>query len=433
MTWSKIWRVARTEYLNNVRTKAFIIGVVLMPVMMGGSILVQALAKDHKDVSDRRVAIIDASDGLGSYLIEQARVRNETAIWEEDDTGGRTQKDARWTFELTEMDETELSEKIRSESLFAYIKIPADVTDSRPGRSIGYHTNTPTYEALPDWITAQVNREVQRIRMKENQLSADLVAAVTSPVSVGRFGLVSVNASTGEVQEAEEVNRLANFLVPLGGLMMMFMLVMMSGPQLMNSVLEEKMQRISEVLVSSVGPFELFLGKLLGTVLVSWTLAAIYLGGIAYLAHHFGFANLVPPPLFGWFLALQLAGLFIFGSIFMAIGAACNELRDAQSLMMPAMLLVMVPLFTWTIVIESPGGPFAVALSIFPTTAPFIMLLRLALPPGPSGLELGLSLLSMIGFTIACVWAAGRIFRVGLLHQGQTPNLFRLFGWIFVK
>jgi len=210
---------------------------------------------------------------------------------------------------------------------------------------------------------------------------------------------------------------------------LMFILVMTSAPVMLNNVLEEKMQRIAEILVASVSPFQLFLGKIVGIVLVSWTLSVLYLGGAAYLAARF--AVPVPPALFAWFLLFQLLALFIFGSIFSAIGAACSEIRDAQSLMMPAMLVVMIPMFVWLPVLKSPDSGFATAMSLIPPVTPFLMMLRLAVPPGPAAWEIAAGVLLTAGFTLATVWAASRGFRVGILSQGQTPSLTRLFRWVF--
>lgn len=429
MTNSKTLRVARTEYMNMVRTKAFIITVVLMPLLMGGSIVVQALLHDRKDLTDRTVAIVDETGVLFAPLAAAAEARNTSAIWAEED-GERVQKDARWILEVSEDTPVQLSDRIRSDDLFAYVIIPANAIEEPGAAAIAYHTDTPTYESLPRWLGGLVNKETRRLRFEAVDLDPATVERLSTRLLLKKFGLVEIGA-TGEVTQAEEVSEIATIVVPLGCMMLLFMLVMMAGPALMNNVLEEKMQRISEVLVSSVSAFELFLGKLVGTVLVSWTISIIYLGGVAFLAHRFDFADLIPPPIFGWFLFFQLAALFIFGSIFSALGAACSELRDAQTMMMPAMLLVMIPMFTWFAVVEAPDSTFAMVLSFIPPATPFIMLIRLALPSPPALWEIIVAVGVTVVFTIACVWAASRIFRVGVLSQGQAPSFRKLFTWVF--
>jgi ABC-type Na+ efflux pump permease subunit len=294
-----------------------------------------------------------------------------------------------------------------------------------------YHTQSPTYEDLPHWLGLAINGEVRRLRFEESGIDRALVDGLSEPVPLKQYGLAEVTA-TGEVKK-EKLNELQTFLAPMGAMFLLFMLVMMSAPMLLNTVLEEKIQRISEILVSSVSPFELFLGKLLGNVFVSWTLFLIYVGGGVFVAAHYGALHFVPFGLVGWFLFFQLLALLIFGSIFSAIGAACSEMRDAQSMMTPAMLIVMMPMFVWIVVLKSPDSPFAVAVSLFPPATPFLMLLRLAIPPGPAAWEVALSIVLTTAFTLFCVWAAGKIFRIGILAQGQAPSYRRLVQWIFSR
>jgi ABC-type Na+ efflux pump permease subunit len=423
---TKIPRVAWNEYLNIIRTKAFLISLVLMPVLMGGAIAVQALLKDKVDLSDRRFAVVDESGRLLPALRRAADARNTRGIY----AGGEDRKQVRPRFrpEAAEKDAERLSVRVRSGELFAYLIIGPKVIEGEG--EAAYHTETPTYRELPDWIGAVLTAEVLRRRFEGRGIDQELVRKLNRPVPVVHYGLAEVT-ETGEVREAEKVNEALTFGVPFVSMLLLFMLVMMSAPALLNNVLEEKMQRIAEVLISSVSPFELFLGKLLGSALVSWTLAVLYLGGITYVLHSFGLADSVPASLYLWFLFWQFLALMIFGSIFSGIGAACSELRDAQSLMMPAMILVMIPMFTWFTVLEQPGSSFAVGMSLFPPCTPFLMMLRLAVPPGPEVWELVVAVLLTVAFTLACVWAAGKVFRIGILAQGQAPSFRRLLGWVF--
>ena len=213
--------------------------------------------------------------------------------------------------------------------------------------------------------------------------------------------------------------------------MLLFMLVMMSAPALLNQVLEEKMQKISEILVAAVSPFQLMLGKLLGTILVSMTLSLLYLGAIYYMTIHFEVSGLIPASMYAWFIFFQLLAMLIFGSIFSAIGAACTEMRDAQNLMMPAMFIVVIPMMCLGIVMESPESLFSRVVSLFPPATPTLMLVRMSIPPGPTVWEIVLSVILTSSFALASVWAGGKIFRIGILSQGQAPTFTRLIRWIF--
>ncbi len=413
----KILTVARTEYLNIVRTKAFIISIVLMPIFMGGAIVVQELVKDKIDLKERRFAVIDESGAMFDVL---ARACRDRPIKKD----GK-QVRPRFVPQQTDGDIAVRTRQVRDGSLFAYVVIPKDVVETGEVR---YHTASPTSMGLPQFLRGVIDGEVKRRRFLAAQIDQALVAKLGRPIRFGTYGLQEVTAS-GEVAEAERVNQAQTFGIPIVVMILMFMLVMTSAPVMLNNVLEEKMQRIAEILVASVSPFQLFLGKLVGIVFVSWTLSALYLGGAGYLAFHFSVP--VPGMIYVWFLLFQLLALFIFGSIFSAIGAACSELRDAQSMMMPAMLVVMIPMFVWMPVLKSPDSTFATIMSLIPPVTPFLMLLRLAIPPGPAVWEIVLSIVLTTGFTLGCVWAAGRIFRIGILSQGQTPSFARLFRWVF--
>ncbi|MFI5403442.1 MAG: ABC transporter permease [Planctomycetota bacterium] len=423
---SKVWRVAKTEYLNLVRSKAFLVSIFLMPVFMGGAITVQTLLEDRVDLRDRRVAVVDGTGRLLAGLEQAAAARNATEAMK-----GGEQVKPRFIVEAASGDEVSLASRVRKGELFAYVLVGAGILERRANAEATYHTQNPTYEDLPRWLGNVINGEVRRIRFEESGIDRALVDQLSAPVPLRQYGLAEVTA-TGEVKK-ERVNELQTYLAPMGAMFLLFMLVMMAAPMLLNTVLEEKIQRISEILVSSVSPFELFLGKLLGNVFVSWTLFLVYVGGGIFVAAHFDALHFVPFGLLGWFLLFQLLALLIFGSIFSAIGAACSEMRDAQSMMTPAMLIVMMPMFVWIVVLKSPDSPFAVAVSLFPPATPFLMLMRLAIPPGPAAWEVALSVVLTVAFTLFCVWAAGKIFRIGILAQGQAPSYRRLVQWIFSR
>ena len=183
----------------------------------------------------------------------------------------------------------------------------------------------------------------------------------------------------------------------------------------------EKMQRISEVLVASVTPFELMMGKLLGSVGVSMTLAGIYLGGVMWATHHWDVSHLVPAGTYAWFLLMMVFALLMYGSLFGALGSACSELRDAQSMMMPAMIILMIPMFAMGAIVESPNGPLAIGLTYFPTATPMIFLFRLLAPPGPALWEIFAALGMCIVTTLVLVYASGKIFRC-LLYTSPSPR-----------
>jgi ABC-2 type transport system permease protein len=202
---------------------------------------------------------------------------------------------------------------------------------------------------------------------------------------------------------------------------------------------EEKMQRISEVLLGSVGPFQLMLGKLLGTVGVATTLAVVYLGSAFALlgtsralgAQYYGFGDFLTLPVLAWFLAFLTLGVLMYGSLFVAIGAACTSVQETQTLLMPVMVLAMIPLFVMVQVILEPDSALATGISLIPTATPMLMVIRVAIPPGIPLWQPVVGVVLVLLTTLLLVWAAGRIFRVGILMQGKGANLGQMMKWVF--
>jgi ABC-2 type transport system permease protein len=327
----------------------------------------------------------------------------------------------------------DLSERVRREELFAFVEFPKDIVSPESGAAIKYYSDHPSYSALPDWLRTTVNGIVLNERFRQASVDRALLVQLTKQAPMEELGLVE-RASTGELKEAQEVDPARAYGVPIAAVLLMYITVMSSAPQLLNSVIEEKMSRISEVLIASVTPFQLMMGKLMGGVGISTLLAAIYIaGGLAVAQYWGGYASAVRPGMLLWFVLFLALSIFIFGSMFVAIGAACNDLKDSQNMMTPIMLLVMIPMFTFAAVLRAPDGTMATVLSLIPTAAPFLMMLRISLQPGPPAWQIAASVLLMAGTVLVVVWAAGKIFRTGLLMQGKSATLAEMLRWVREK
>jgi len=190
------------------------------------------------------------------------------------------------------------------------------------------------------------------------------------------------------------------------------------------------MQRIAEVLLGSVSPFQLMLGKLLGTLGVSLTLVTVYLAGAYYGLHKYGMADRIPPQVIAWFVVFQVLAVTMYGSLFIAVGAACTDMREIQTLMWPVMVLAMLPLFVALHVIREPNSNFAFWASLFPPATPMLMIARQAVPPGLPFWQSALGVAVVLLTALGCVYAAGRIFRVGILMQGKGAKIGDLVRWV---
>jgi ABC-2 type transport system permease protein len=428
----RVLTVAKMEVLALVRTKFFILGVMLVPVMIVASVLFQRVAASRVDRDDHAFAVIDHTGVLFAPLAQAADEHNQNVGRGPAQAGSHfLPREAGVEGRSGEAVKLELSRQVKAKALFGFIEIPQAVLDPDAPKdtSIDYYTETPSYNSLPDWIETTLNSEIAKRRFIRASIDPDLAERLTRTTRLSTLGLVDRNPD-GTVQPAKKVNQLQTFALPFGLMYMLFLAVMMSAPHMMNAVIEEKMSRISEVLLASTTPFQLLAGKLAGISAVSVALAVVYIAGGVYAAITWGQWDLIHPALIGWFMLFLICAVLIFGSMFLAIGAACADLKDAQSMMQPAMFFLLLPIFASAIVLRAPTSGLSVALSLIPTATPFLMLMRLATSPPPPMWQVWLSVVLTVGTAAGFVWAAGKIFRIGLLMQGKSPNLPELLRWI---
>lgn len=462
----KIWTVAHREFVAGVKTKTFIVGLILMPLMMSAGIVVQRLTRDIRDVSDRRFVVIDHSPRatLGAALLEQARLRNDREL---NDPQGGKQVRPRFLLELVMPPETDdalqslrldLSQQIRDGKLYGYFEIGRDVVLPRlempstatvaptanlddpslrerlvrgaESNLVRYVTDRATDMEPQLWAQRKVYELVLQRRALAAGMAAEKVGSLMFPLIVAPAGLSERDPATGEIREQQPANQVAAFAVPFGLVMLMFAVVVIAGTPLTQGLVEEKQQRIAEVLLASARPFDLMLGKLLGIAAVSMLLVFIYLGGGLYAAREFGFSQYLAPPLLAWFVVFTLLCVLMYGAIFIAIGAACTQAKEIQNLFTPVMLVLVLPIMVMPNIIQSPTGPLATIMTFIPTAAPLVAPARLALNPSPGTWELVSAVAVSIVATLAFVWAAGRIFRVGMLVQGKGAKLSELLRWL---
>lgn len=436
----KVIVVAVREYQAAVKTKAFIISLVALPLLWGGLFAVQMLLKDKVDTKDKRFAVLDYTGQIAGPIVESAQKRNAKNIYEGEDPA-RAQVAPRYLVTVIEPTNSdlstttfELSERVRKNDFMAFVVIGPDVFQPDAPESaraaITYHSNMPTYDDIQKWLREPINDRIRDLRLKAANLDPAIVAEVTKRVAVQNLGLVEKDAQ-GNITKAEKTNELANIFVPMGLMMLMVMVITVGATPLMQSVLEEKTLRIAEVLLGSVPPFQLMMGKLIGMVGVSLTIATVYLSASFVAVHQAGLDHLFPRHVIWWFVVFQAFAVLMFGALFISVGAAVTDIKEAQSLMMPLMLMIMSPLFIWLNVVKEPTSTMALAASLFPPATPMLMTLRLVVPPGVPLWQPMLGLALMVFTTIVFVFAAGRIFRVGILMQGKGAKVSEMFRWVF--
>jgi ABC-2 type transport system permease protein len=408
-----VWAVIKREYLQRVRTRWFVIATVAAPLLFLGLMAAPVLVGGGGDESDRTLAIIDQTgvlyDGLsarlkaGDFLVERADVDDMSRLdgrVEEGDLGG-----------YLILDEATLS---RGDVIFATGESPS------PLRALS--------------LQQAVSQSAVEVRLGGDR--ADVQALL-------RGGDLDVRLASGAGEQFGMES--PRFLAAYVGAFILYMTLLFYAVAVMRSVLEEKTSRIVEIVLSSMRPFQLMLGKILGVGAVGLTQFAIWIGFVTLVALT-GLPALVMnrPELLSLesiqeyvpglglpalFVLFFLGGYFIYSGLFAAVGAMCSSDEEAQQAQFPVILLLVVPVISVTGVIQDPTNPLSVGLSFVPFFTPILMFARVAVG-GAAPWEIAVSVLLMVLTILAVAWVAGRIYRVGILMAGKRPTLPELWRWI---
>ncbi len=322
-----------------------------------------------------------------------------------------------------------LAEDIRGGTLDAHLVLAKDVLEE-DGKCFLYTKNANDRDLFPA-IRRLVNEAVAYRRMRVHGLRPELIAELHSNISLEQVGVGS------EVEtKSPDAGVPGKFLGMMGAfffLFLMFMAIVSTGQMLLTSLIEEKSSRVIEVLLSAVSPLQLMGGKILGLAGVGFTFA-IACGGTIWTAA--AFAGL-PSPMsvfgVGWFFIYFVLGFLLMSSVYAAVGSACNTLKEAQTMMFPVMLIYLLPMMAWMYFAQNPDGWPAIALSLFPPTAPMLMILRIAVCPDLPLLQILASILLLAASVPAAIWAAAKVFRTGVLMHGKPPKLRELVRWVRYK
>jgi len=425
--------IATTEFLAFVRSRTFLFGLILPPAIAAFAIYASTATQPApQPPREYPVAILDP---VGSFAkaIEQAAAKQNTETRLTDQRGWillarRSEPDGESLDELRQR----LTLQLKEGEIWAIVEVPGDLAESpEPSVGVTVHALEPPGGRFEGWLAGVIEDEARALALRNAELPRDLRTRLEQKIVVRRVLHKQASPEPGEPKQAEslaESNRFLKKLAAGGALAFLaFLLISMSSAPLMQGVLEEKANRVSETLLSSVSAFELMLGKLLGGIAGAGFGAIFYLGVLvpALLTY----AIEIPFSSIGWFAVFLVLGALLWGSVFLAIGAACADLKDTQNLVMVTLLFQMLPIFFMSSIMMSPASPIAVTLSLFPPATPLVMLLRLSLEPAPPLWQPVLGALLLGACTLFAVWMAGRIFRVGLLAHSRSATLRELWRW----
>jgi ABC-2 type transport system permease protein len=450
-------RIAFREFGEHVRTKGFVIGLLLFPILLYAGFRVPALL-DRISKPTRAFAVIDPTGAFTAIVdeaverdwqesddkarlawLEKRKVEPETPDYEPQkrffqrvplptEAQGATSAETIANLKPWLVGDKELDVDGEKKDLFALIVFPPVKGQLRKG--VQYWSTNLTDEGLSKLVSRALEDQLKRTEYTEKGIAQSEVERIAR-IDV-KFDDKDPRKAAGEedVGMAEKLRQWA----PVGFVYLMFVAMMTVAQMLLSSTVEEKASRIFEVLLSSVTPAELMLGKLMGVAAVGFSMLVAWLVSMFFVLR-FGAAGLgeVAGPLMGLVftpavlvpLAVYfLLGFLLYASLLLALGSLCNTLKEAQNFMSPVMIVLMVPLFSMIFVARDPNGPLAQILSWIPPFTPFVMMNRIA--GDPAGWEIAGTIALLIVSVAAMLWLAGRVFRNGVMRTGAPPKLLEL-------
>jgi ABC-2 type transport system permease protein len=450
---AKLLAIIKREYLQQVQGKAFWISTFLIPTLGLGLIFIQvALSKTL--VARGKIAVVDMSGRLYEPLLAEHRARPG----DEDESAKKEKKDKLAdTKTLDEAAATTRKQRVKTQLEFSRVDATPETLPSvrhrlndevQKGRLKAYIVlDQKTMETgAAEWRAESVKSEVVMREQIANYLSR---AATKERLkdrgvdpAVYEAARVRVDLDPREAKDVEsgESGKNVGFNIAVSAtfFFLIYMSIFIYGAYIMRGVLEEKNNRIVEVIVSSVRPTTLMLGKILGIGLVGLTqysvwaclAIAVTLPGAAAVM---GMSEGVPPipaGTIGAFVLFFLLGYFLYASLYAALSAPFNTEQEAQQfVIIPGMMLILTST-TWFFAFNQPNGTLATVLSFFPFTAPLMMFMRISVQTPPLW-QIGLSVAILLATIWAVAWFAGRVYRVGILMYGKKPTLPEIFRWAF--
>jgi ABC-2 type transport system permease protein len=415
----KILKIAQREYVETVKTKAFIISLLMTPVIIGAIVLINKYIS-HSITGPRPPRKVVITD-LSKELSEDIR-----ASFEEYNTSHPDKQILLDEFQTGDSANEQTKNKVRNGQLDAYFVLDRDCVEGN-GRICSYTCSSKMSDLdLASTVENLLNGAVVNRRCRLRNVSPELLAELRRRVPVEQ---IDISSATQEKQ-SKEGEQIVKTMVPFFFLFLMFMGIFGNGQQMLTSIIEEKSSRIIEVLLSAVSPFQLMAGKILGVAGIGLTVMAMW-GVAAYGTTMWqGLDIEVHIGLILYFAVYYILGFLLFSAILAAIGSVCNTIKEAQSIMMPISLIFVLPIMAWPIFVEHPEGTLAKGASFFPLLTPMIMILRISSSPDVSLIEILATMAVLAATMLAVMWAGAKIFRTGILMYGKRPRMREIVRWI---
>jgi ABC-2 type transport system permease protein len=435
---SKFFTILKREYSQVVKKKSFIVGILLTPILMSAFMLIPALLASQEAEESEAVAIIDRSErGFGDQLSREL-------------AGYTIGPDTMPAFDIKDVFVLSPEDTTRYKALYDSLTLAVSGKLLQFYMVIGPNahladtnsfivTNSDAFRSLSRFESAMTKTlSTYRLTSSEINLPVDSVLSLTH-----RMDLVKKD-TRGEAIPFE-----VKYFGALIFVMLMYAMIIGNGSMLMRSVIEEKSSRIIEVLVSSVTPFQLMFGKIMGLGLAAFTQVAIwiilgagifFLSGTATLQMNASIARIAFNPMIVTFFALYfITGYIMYSAIFALVGSIVNNDKEAQSFVVPITMSLIFPVIVGIGIVQNPYATWVQVIGYIPFFTPTLQLMRVIFLAPTAGtlsftsgilMEATLGLLVVIVATTGIIWVTSRIFRIGILMYGKRPTLPELIKWV---
>lgn len=415
---NKLWTIIKREYLTRVKSRGFIIGTILGPVLMSSFVLVPILLARYSGPDKYSIIVLDQTGDSALFerlnaLLQPKRSGQPRYELSHDVLNAGEDLEARRLV---------LAERLARKEIDGVLVLPPDTLSKKELTFYAKNSNAVIGRTR---FEDALNKAVSERRIGLAGLDAERVRELTKDVT-----LKAVN-------ERGESGR-GRIVLAFTLLMFLYLTILVYGVTVMRGVTEEKQNRIIEVLLSSVSPFYLMMGKVIGIGLVGltqylvWSLFGITLSALSATPALMTYADQMPkisPWLFVFFVIYYLLGYFLYATLYAMVGAIVSNEDDGQQAQMPITMTFMVSMVVSSLVIENPTGTLATVLSLVPFFGPSLMFLRITMEAAPAW-QIALSIVLMLGTIIGAVWLASKIYRVGVLMYGKRPTIPELIKWL---
>lgn len=412
---NKVLLIIQREYLTRVRKKSFVVMIFVVPLLiLGMGYAIKYIAKSSGEITElQTVNVIDESNMFKGNFHNAKNIRFETS----------TQSLA----------QAKSNSKNKDNNFTLYI---AANYNSPNGVQV-FSKKKPPFP-----LTSQIEKQMNDIAVANSFKAQHIDTALINNI---RHTNISVNAVEITEKGDKNTNMTANISIAIACAILIYMSIFIYGAQVMRGVIEEKTNRIIEVIISSVKPFQLMLGKIIGVGLVgltqfgAWIILSVIATKIAGQSTQAGMMSFISVLqnipfgfILGCFIFYFISGYLLYSAMFAAVGSAVDSETETQQFMFPiTMPLLFTYILSVSVLFQAPNSPLAVWLSIIPFTAPVAMMVRL--PFDPPMWQVGLSMALMVVGFLFTTYVAARIYRVGVLMYGKKASFKELSKWFFYK